>query len=498
VIRSADKILQDPAALIGLLIAGQLIAWTLAPALTHVVPPLDVVEGYMWGREWLIATYKHPALPSWALEASRVLTGTIGWPAYFVSQLFVTATFVLVYLLGCDLMGRHRAAAGTLLLTGIVYFSWPTPEFNHNVAQTMFWAGFVWALWRAVQRQSLRWWVLLGVFGAGGIYAKLSTGLLFLAGAVWMMADARARRTLATVGPWITFVIIAAAAVPLGLWLVETDYSMLRYTSERTYYSKSGGISVFVLSAVGAAVGMLLILALAGLIGRRPAPSDAESAAFPPIDPRVLRFLVMLVAVPPLVIVVAAVLTRTGIKAAWATSMFNLAGLLAVALTADRFNARALRRIAIAALTLVVVIPIAYGVSVAVPLRPSKPPLRVQWPGPEIALRMAGIWDRSTHGAPLKIVAGDNWIAGLVGLRHKDRPHLLSNANILYSPWIGARQLEAEGMLVLWEHEKGPIDLIPYMEPRKHMAGMEKFTSPFSSQEILIDYLVVPPKPAPR
>jgi hypothetical protein len=206
----------------------------------------------------------------------------------------------------------------------------------------------------------------------------------------------------------------------------------------------------------------------------------------------------VLIAVPPLVIVVAAVLTRTGIKAAWATSMFNLAGLLAVALTADRFSVQALRRIAIAALALVVVIPIAYGVSVAVPFRMSKPPLRAQWPGPEIAARMAGVWDRSTQGAPLRIVAGDNWIAGLVGLRHRDGPHLLSNANILYSPWIGVRQLEAEGMLVLWEHEKAPIDLIPYMEPRKHMARQEKFRSPFFSQELLIDYLVVPPKPAPR
>ena len=74
-IRRADHVLQNPTALVGLLVAGQIVAWTLAPTLTHVVPPLDVVEGYMWGREWVIATYKHPALPSWVLEATRILTG---------------------------------------------------------------------------------------------------------------------------------------------------------------------------------------------------------------------------------------------------------------------------------------------------------------------------------------------------------------------------------------------------------------------------------------
>ena len=95
----------------------------------------------MWGREWVIATYKHPALPSWVLEASRILTGAVGWPAYLASQLFIAATFVFVFLLGRDLMGPQRAAAGTLLLTGVAFYAWPTPEFNHNVAETPFWAA---------------------------------------------------------------------------------------------------------------------------------------------------------------------------------------------------------------------------------------------------------------------------------------------------------------------------------------------------------------------
>src|SRR6516225_5359439 len=101
----------------------------------HSSPPLDVVESYMWGREWVIATYKHPALPSWALEATWLITGAIGWPAYLLSQACVAATFLFVYLLGRELMGPSRAAAGTLLLTGVVFYAWPTTEFNHNVAE---------------------------------------------------------------------------------------------------------------------------------------------------------------------------------------------------------------------------------------------------------------------------------------------------------------------------------------------------------------------------
>lgn len=46
-----------------------------------------------------------PAFPAWFLEASRRLTGAVGWPAYVISQIFVAATFGFAYLLGRELMG---------------------------------------------------------------------------------------------------------------------------------------------------------------------------------------------------------------------------------------------------------------------------------------------------------------------------------------------------------------------------------------------------------
>jgi hypothetical protein len=168
----------NPTKLVGLLAVSQLLVWTLAPTLTHSSPPLDVVESYMWGREWVIATYKHPALPSWALEATRLITGAIGWPAYLLSQACVAAMFLFIYLLGRELMGASRAAAGTLLLTGVTFYAWPTTEFNHNIAELPIWAAMSWALWHAVQRRGLGWWMLLGALAALAMYAKFSSALL--------------------------------------------------------------------------------------------------------------------------------------------------------------------------------------------------------------------------------------------------------------------------------------------------------------------------------
>jgi 4-amino-4-deoxy-L-arabinose transferase-like glycosyltransferase len=154
------------------LMTAQAIFWTLAPALSHTAPPLDVVEMYAWGREWVVATFKHPNLPGLVLEPLHLLAGQAGWTAYLVSQLFIAITFWAVFKLGRELMDGPRALAGVLLLTGVYFFSWVTPEFNHNVAQMPLWALVMLFLWRATTSGKLLDWLLLGAFAGLSLWAK--------------------------------------------------------------------------------------------------------------------------------------------------------------------------------------------------------------------------------------------------------------------------------------------------------------------------------------
>ena len=113
--RLQSELTQRPSAAVAALCAVQLILWTGVPALVSHSLPLDVIEGYLWGREWVIATYKHPALPSWVLEISRIVTGRIGWPAYLVSQLFICATFAIIYGFGRDIMDARSRVLRVLI-----------------------------------------------------------------------------------------------------------------------------------------------------------------------------------------------------------------------------------------------------------------------------------------------------------------------------------------------------------------------------------------------
>jgi hypothetical protein len=487
----ASTRLPSPSTLIAGLVLAQIVLWSLAPAISHIAPPLDVMESYMWGREWVIATYKHPSMPGWMLELSYLLTGAYGWPAYIVSQLFIAASFILVFLLGRELMGPERAAAGTLLLTGIAYYAWWTPELKHNIAETPFWAGLPWLLWRAVERRTLRWWVLVGVFAGAGMYARLTVGLLVMTAAVWMLVDARARASLLTPGPWLAGMIFAVLCVPLAHWLIVNDFLPLTYAAGRS--GRSPGIAEFLLTTMLNMSGLFAMLVLAGLV-RWPRSAAEPERARPPADSRALTLLSIFTFVPIAFAVAGAVLTGGGLKTGWGNSLLNFTGLLAIALCSSRFSQKSLRTIAVSAALLLLLLPAGYALAMG--LGPQFRGLagRVHWPQAEISKRFEAIWEKETH-RPLHIVTGDSWVAGLVGLTAKQRPSLLDYGDLRLSQWVTPVRIDTQGMLAVWDARADPPPALRPMLVSRTIKE-ETFAWPRSKGRapLVIRYAIVPPK----
>jgi 4-amino-4-deoxy-L-arabinose transferase-like glycosyltransferase len=481
-----------PALVLGVLMLAQIVVWTLAPTLTHSAPTLDTVEGYVWGREHVIATYKHPNLPGLILEAGRQVTGQVGWPAYFTSQLFVSATLATVYMLGCELLGAQAALAGTLLLTGVYFFSWPTIEFNHNVAQMPFWALTTLTLWRATSQGKFRHWLLLGLFGGLSIWAKYSSAVMLLFAALWILSEVQGRKSLRTIGPWTALVIFFAMVSPQLVWLNENHFAPFRYAAERASESKWYSQIMFLLNMLLDHLPMLAMLVFAGLVGKSRAGEDGGKSAMS----REKRFLLHMGLGPVLLTFVVGLLTHADLKTAWAAPMFNLSGLLAVSLLGGTVTQQNLRRLTLAAAVLLVIVPSLYAAHVAVGANFSHRIVRPNWPQAEISHQLNSAWRHATD-APLRIVAGDVWTAGLVGLETSSPPSVLIDGNFDTSPWITPQRLDLEGALLVWRSDH-PIP--------KHLAEMTaalrvrelQFPLPQFSNvaPLALKFAIVPPKNA--
>ena len=150
-----------------------LLLWVLAPSLTNKNLPLDTIEALAWGSNLDWGFNKHPPLSAFAVEIFYQIFGSNDWTYYLLSQIFVTIGFIAVYKFSDEIFNNKKLALlSVLLLEGIYFYNFTTPEFNVNVAQLPFWALTVYYTWKCIKYDKVTDYIFLGLFAGLGILSK--------------------------------------------------------------------------------------------------------------------------------------------------------------------------------------------------------------------------------------------------------------------------------------------------------------------------------------
>ena len=152
---------------------AHLAIWTLVPTLTNQNLPLDTIEALAWGSNLDWGFNKHPPLSAFSVEIFYQIFGNQDWAYYLLSQLFVITSFYVVYKFSEDFFQNKKIALlSVLLLEGIYFYNFTTPEFNINVCQLPFWALTVYYCRKSIEQDDIKSWLLFGLFAALGVLSK--------------------------------------------------------------------------------------------------------------------------------------------------------------------------------------------------------------------------------------------------------------------------------------------------------------------------------------
>ena len=217
-----------------LFIFAHLTIWTVIPSISNTNLPLDTIEALAWGNELQLGYDKHPPLSAWFVETFYQIFGNQDWAYYFLSQIFVVFSFIIVFKFSKDFFqNQFYSLISILLLEGIFFYNFTSTEFNVNVTQMPFWALTVYYCWKSINQNNNNSWLLFGVFAAFGILSKYLFFYLLIGIKIFFIyiIFKKKKFNYKYVIPGFACIIVL---LPHLIWLVDNDYITIRYALFRS------------------------------------------------------------------------------------------------------------------------------------------------------------------------------------------------------------------------------------------------------------------------
>ena len=466
-----DAARREPSRCLAVVLILHVVIWTVLPALLSHNLQLDLAEDLALGKEWQLGYWKHPPLPWWLADLVYRASGDVR-AIYLLGPLAAAICMYLVWLLGREVVGGFQALIAVLALEGIHFFNFSVPKFAHDQMQLPFWALTGLFLYSALTRERILDWLIAGAALALCFWSKYAAFSLALSIALFLLLDNRARRTLATPGPWLMALAFLLVLAPNLDWLFENSFLPLRYVDARaklathwyhvvTYPLQWTASQIFYLAPA------ILMLALALFPARR-APSAPETLD---AERAFARSYVTMLALGPFAVttLIAIVLGRLPV-AMWGYPLWSFAPLAALMWLGPVTEAPRLRRFAVGFLAIFIAMPLAYALTEGLEPLVRARPKATQFPGTALARAVTQKW-HDKFSTPLAYVGGAEFAANNIAVYSVDHPHVIVHADVNLSPWIDQNDLKRRGAVLVWED--GQVDAAGLARLRSGFPGLE-------------------------
>jgi 4-amino-4-deoxy-L-arabinose transferase-like glycosyltransferase len=450
-----SRIVANPAQALGAILVLHAVVWTALPTLLYANLPLDLIEALTYGREWQLGYDKLPPLPWWLVEIVYRLVGH-DFAYYLLAQIAVIAALWLVWLTALPITGPLGALAAVLIVDGLHYLNYTAAKFNHDVIQLPFWALAGFAFHRALRGGWIGHWLLLGLAIGMALWAKYFVVVLAVPLAVFIVLDDRARKTLATPGPYVAVAVALLTMAPHLVWLVQNDFLPFTYAEHRALPSR--GLVDHVWHPIQFGISQTFFLVPSLLIALplffpRERANELRLGA-DAFDRRIIAWLTF----GPIATVLAiSAVSGRGTVAMWGYPLWLFFGVWLV-LAARGLNELRFGRVLMIWAAVFGCLALAFIANYAMLPNYDHRYRAVFFPGSELGQELSQRY-RAATGRSISYVIGSMWDGGNVAHYAPGHPRVLIDGRPERAPWIDLADLRTKGALVLWT--AGDLTVIP-------------------------------------
>ncbi len=386
--------------------------WVLIPTFTNTNLPLDTIEALAWGSNLEWGFDKHPPMSAVMVELVYFIFGNNDWAYYMLSQIFVLSAIFVVWTFAKEfLKSEIYAFISVLMLSGIYFFNFTTPEFNVNVCQLPFWALTVLYSWKSLNEKKITNWFFLGIFAAFGFLSKYIFIFLLLSLVMFYLFNLKQLKKIDN-GVFVSLFVFLIIIFPHIFWLVENNFLTIQYGLSRS----SAGQEVLINHLINPIVFIskqfliltpifILCFCLIKKIKLKIIPKDKK-----------FLFLAAINLIPLILLLLISIISGAKIRTMWMTPFYLYLPLFLIYIYQKNIDPKKINRFIFTFIFLFLLSPILY-LSISV-FDETK---RTDYPGREIADLVQRKWDNNFSNE-INVVVGDEWAAGNLSYHLVSRP----------------------------------------------------------------------------
>jgi 4-amino-4-deoxy-L-arabinose transferase-like glycosyltransferase len=393
------------------------VIWVLIPSLTNKNLPLDTIEALAWGSNLEWGFSKHPPLSAFAVEFFFQFFNNQDWAYYLLSQIFVLISFIFVWKLSREFFDNKLfSLISVLLLEGIFFFNYTTPEFNVNVCQLPFWSIAVYYTWLCIKENKTSSWIILGFFSSLGFLSKYLFLYLIVSVTIIFLYHAIKYKKF-NQKYFIPIIIIPILLSPHFIWLFNNNFITIFYGINRTGLENANIFDNFInpLTFLLKQIGILIPIFCIFLLTLEKIKKNIN------FKDKKLLFLLAVNILPLFLVLLTSLLTGAKIRTMWMTPFYLFLGLLLTYLFKENINLKKLNKFFISFLFIFLLSP-----SIYLYVSLTNENKRTDYPGSEIAYLIQNKWDKNFVNK-ITVIVGDEWAGGNLSYHLNSRPKWFSS-----------------------------------------------------------------------
>ena len=389
-----------------------LFLWTLVPSISNINLPLDTIEALAWGSNLDWGFNKHPPFSAFAVEFFYTIFGPNDWAYYLLSQIFVIVSFIYVWKFSNEIFKEKiYSLISVLILSGIYFYNFTTPEFNVNVSQLPFWALTVYFFWRAINYNNKIYWILFGIFSALGFLSKYLFIYLLASIFIFFILNFRKNKKI-ILNYFLSVIVSLVILIPHFIWLFKNEFVTIVYGLNRSALTNSTWMHhlenplIFLIKQILILAPFFIMISI--LLKKFKFKISYNN--------KKTLFLIFINLIPIFLVLITSIVTGAKIRTMWMTPFYLFIGTLFIEIIRKYIDFKKLKRFYVLFLFIFILSPLTYlGVSL---IDEGK---RTDYPGKEISRLVQNKWDNNFSNE-IKIVIGDEWSAGNLSYPLSSRP----------------------------------------------------------------------------